>query len=763
MQVADRKNYRGIAKVAIGTGNSIWMSLAVPALQAAQESTRTPVLAVGGLEEHARVVQSLVIAVIVLGMAIVGLIANIRRRKRIEEQLRLDEARLEALVKLSRMQSAPLNEIANYALEQAVVLSKSQVGYLAFASEDEKTLTMFEWSKTVLEKSAMKDKPRVFSVEETGLWGEAIRQRKPIIINHYQDSNPLKHGLPEVPVPLTRHLAVPIFDGQRIVVVVGVANKAGFYEESDVRQLTLLMDGMWNMFQREQAAASLRESEQRLKQSQRIGGIGSWDLDMETGTLVWSEETYRIFGRKPDEFIPTRASFMELVLQEDRDRVRNAMNAAMESGDGYSVDHRIVLPGGVQGWVREEAQVCLSLDEHPIKLLGTVQDITERRQLEERFRQAQKMEAVGQLAGGVAHDFNNILTIIQGHVGLALSNPDQEKDVRESLLEVRTAAERAARLTRQLLAFSRRQMLQVRYVDLNDIIDNLTKMLHRLLGETIQLKFDRATFLPGVEADSGMIEQIIMNLVINARDAMPSGGNVTLRTYEKGFSKEDSWKNPDIHPGDFVCLEVADTGCGMDQATMTHIFEPFFTTKELGRGTGLGLSTVYGIAKQHHGWVEAESTMGAGAVFRVYFPVCAKPGVSMVKPGLHTNVAGGTETILAVDDEMPVRLLARVCLQRRGYRVLEAANGREALDVWKKHRDEIDLLLTDQIMPEGMSGRELAKHCLGEKPGLKVIYSSGYSLNMVQEDMRLTEGVNFLPKPYDPVRLVNAVRACLDS
>ena len=545
--------------------------------------------------------------------------------------------------------------------------------------------------------------------------------------------------------------------------MVGVANKSEPYEDSDIRQLTLLMEGMWHLFQREQAANSLRQSEARLRQSQRIGGIGSWELDMETETLVWSDETFSIFGQQPGQFTPTRASFMELVVPEDRDRVSNAMNVAMELGDVYSVDHCIVLPGGSQRWLHEEAQVCLSMGGPPIKLLGTVQDITERRQLEEKFRQAQKMEAVGQLAGGVAHDFNNILTIIQGHVGLALSNPDQEKDVRESLQEVRTAAERAARLTRQLLAFSRRQMLQVRYLELNEIIDNLTKMLRRLLGETIQLKFEHGTFLPGVEADLGMIEQIIMNLVINARDAMASGGSVTLRTYEKSFTKEDAWKNPDIHPGNFVCLEVADTGCGMDQATMAHIFEPFFTTKELGRGTGLGLSTVYGIARQHHGWIEAESTLRVGTVFRVFFPVCRNPGVTAVKPGVQPDAKGGGETILVVDDEMPVRVLARVCLQRRGYRILEAANGREAVDVWKKYRSEIDLLLTDQMMPEGMTGRELAAHCLAENPGLKVIYSSGYSLNMVQGDSRLMEGVNFLPKPYDPVKLAKTVRASLDS
>jgi PAS domain S-box-containing protein len=765
MKLVEKKCCSDKPRFVARVGVSIWMLLAAGIAVSCQTWGSTiPVEFVGGVfADHKWIIPLMTILLAGFMVALIRSEANKRYGKLVEEQLQLDEARLEALSKLSHMQAAPLSEYANYTLEQAVSLTRSKLGFISFASEDEKTFTMFTWFSETMAMCAVKDKPQVFSLEKGGLWGEPIRHRKPIIINDYPAPNSLKHGLPEGHVPLTRFLGVPIFDGQRIVAEACVANKSEPYQESDIRQITLLMQTMWHLFHREQASDALRKSEEWLRQSQRIGKIGSWELDMETESLIWSDQTYRIFGQDPQKFSPTRADFMEFILPEDRVRVQNAMNTARNSGEGYSVDHRIVLPDGIVRWLHEEAQVCIGVDGPMVKLLGTVQDVTEYRQLEERFRQAQKMEAVGQLAGGVAHDFNNILTIIQGHAALAILGCGPNKELRESLEEVQKAAERAARLTRQLLAFSRRQMLQMRNLDLNEVLENMTKMLHRLLGGMIELKFERSAPMFGIEADSGMVEQIVMNLVINARDAMPSGGTVTLRTFEKSFSREDGWRNPDIHPGKFVCLEVRDTGCGMDASTMAHIFEPFFTTKEMGHGTGLGLATAYGIAKQHQGWIEVESTLGKGTVFRVYFPLCAKPVTAISELEVQKNVTGGDETILAVEDEIPVRLLARLCLQRKGYRVLEASNGREALDVWKEHHNEIDLLLTDQIMPEGMSGRELAARCIAEKPALKVIYSSGYSLEMIQSGMNLTEGLNFLAKPYDPVKLANTVRHCLDS
>jgi PAS domain S-box-containing protein len=765
MDLAEKKRCSGKTKFAARVGVAIWMTLAGFIVVPCQAwSSPTLDRFVGGIFADNGWF------ILLMAILLAGLLASLIRseinkwhRNLVEEQLRLDEAGLEALVKLSHMQAAPLSEYANYTLEQAVSLTRSKLGFISFVSEDEKTLSLFAWSAGTMKMCAMKEKPEIFSLEKGGLWGEPIRQRKPIIVNDYAAPSTQKHGLPEGHVPLTRFLGVPVFEGERIVAEVCVANKSEPYQESDIRQLTLLMQAMWHLYQKEQRTDALRKSEMRLKQTERVGKVGGWELDLETESLIWTDETYRIFGQDPLKFFPTRATFREFVLPEDRVRVRNAMNAAMSSGDGYKVDHRIILPGGVVRWVHEEAEVCVSMEGPPIRLIGTIQDITEHRQLEEKYRQAKKLQAVGLLAGGVAHEFNNILTIIQGHVALATLGCNPKDDVRESLEEVQKAAERAARLTRQLLAFSQRQMLQLRYLDLNEVVGNMSKMLNRLLGERIQLKFEKTESLPGIQADAGTIEQVITNLVINARDAMRSGGTVTLRTRAENFTEEDSWKNPDVHPGSFVCLEIQDTGCGMDVSTTSHLFEPFFTTKEMGHGTGLGLAMVYGIIRQHEGWIEVESKQGAGSVFRVFLPACSKPAAAPPAPIIKPDLTGGHETILAVEDEMPVRMLARVCLQRKGYRVLEASNGREALDVWKKHKDEIDLLLTDQIMPEGMSGCELATHCLAEKPSLKVIYSSGYSLEMIEAGKNLTEGLNFLAKPYDPAKLANTVRHCLDS
>jgi two-component system cell cycle sensor histidine kinase/response regulator CckA len=392
------------------------------------------------------------------------------------------------------------------------------------------------------------------------------------------------------------------------------------------------------------------------------------------------------------------------------------------------------------------------------------EDITDRLNLEEQLRQSQKMESVGQLAAGVAHDFNNILTIIQGHTGLLLSNASFPREVIDSMNQVSVAAGRAANLTRQLLTFSRKQIMQPQRLDLNEVISNVAKMLHRLLGEHIAMQFNYSPNLPAINADAGMIEQVIVNLAVNARDAMPKGGSLTISARPLDIDKTYASQHPDARAGRFVCLSVSDTGCGIDPATLSRIFEPFFTTKEVGKGTGLGLATVYGIVKQHAGWIEVDSKVGQGTVFKIFLPACLKSGdVTSEPPSPQRKVRGGTETILVVEDEPALRELVRVILQRYGYTVLEAASGVHALNVWKQHADEIDLLLTDMMMPDGIMGKELAEKLRADKPGLKVIYTSGYSVDAVGQHFMLREGVNFLQKPYHPPTLAQAVRDGLDG
>ncbi|MHB8523977.1 MAG: MASE1 domain-containing protein [Limisphaerales bacterium] len=395
-------------------------------------------------------------------------------------------------------------------------------------------------------------------------------------------------------------------------------------------------------------------------------------------------------------------------------------------------------------------------------LLFILHDITERQSLEAQLRQLQKMEAIGQLSAGVAHDFNNILTVIQGYTKLVAGERHLEPKTVEALDLVMAAADRASLLTRQLLTFSRRQATHPQKLNVNELVEDTAAMLGRILGEDIALSFDCEPQLSMVVADSGMIEQVLLNLAVNSRDAMPRGGKLTIRTAELHIDDAYAKLHPESRSGTFVKLAVADTGCGIAPENLPRVFEPFFTTKEVGKGTGLGLATVFGIVKQHLGWITVASTPGLGTTFEILLPSTGeKPTPSLEKPA-EPRARGGTETILLVEDEEAVRGLARVVLQRHGYRVLEAGSGSRALAVWNEHASDIDLLLTDMVMPEGMSGRELAEELLANRSDLKIIYTSGYSEDMFEKSLSLEEGFNFLRKPFYPQKLAQTVRDCLD-
>ncbi len=390
-------------------------------------------------------------------------------------------------------------------------------------------------------------------------------------------------------------------------------------------------------------------------------------------------------------------------------------------------------------------------------------EITDRLNLEAQLRQAVKMDAVGQLAAGIAHDFNNILTVIQGHASLLVEHPAVGKEVERPLRQICQASERAANLIRQLLMFSRKQVMHPTYLNINDVITNLMQMLGRVLGEHVTVKFEGAAGLPTVYADASMLEQVLLNLAINARDAMQRGGHLILSTEEKILHDTAFLRNTEARSGHFICLKVTDTGCGIEPRILNRIFEPFFTTKEVGKGTGLGLATVYGIIKQHEGWIEVNSVVERGTSFEIYLPVTLATSAPSPSQSICPAATGGKETILVVEDEPALRELVVDILQLYGYFVYQAASGPVALKLWAQHKDEIDLLLTDLVMPEGISGRDLAERLQIDNPDLKVIYTSGYSPGMAGKDIALLEGFNFLPKPYPPSRLAQMVRECLDA
>ncbi len=386
----------------------------------------------------------------------------------------------------------------------------------------------------------------------------------------------------------------------------------------------------------------------------------------------------------------------------------------------------------------------------------------EKKGIEEKLRHAQKMEAIGQLSAGIAHDFNNILTVIQGRANLLSMDEISGGEVMaESVQAIRAAAERAANLTRQLLTFSRQQVMQAKLLDLNESVGDVVKMLRRILGEHVRLEMQLGLDLPSVEADVGMVEQIIMNLAINARDAMPSGGKLTLKTslIEVVPGKVD--RHPEASAGHFVCLSVSDTGSGMSPDVLARIFEPFFTTKDVGKGTGLGLATAFAIVHQHRGWIEVQSQIGIGSTFNLFFPASLTKAVA-APVAAKSKLERGTETIFLVEDEVPVRTMVKIMLEMQGYRVIEAGSGVEAIAIWAEHQASIDLLVTDMIMPDGMTGRQLAEQLQASKPALKVIYTSGYSKDFVSVGFVLQDGINFLQKPYETAGLLGTVRASLN-
>ncbi len=392
-------------------------------------------------------------------------------------------------------------------------------------------------------------------------------------------------------------------------------------------------------------------------------------------------------------------------------------------------------------------------------------DITEMLSLEAQFRHAQKLESIGQLAAGVAHDFNNILTVIQGYSDLLIARCTGDVSMTGPLKQVGDAARRAGGRTRQLLMFSRKQVIQPRMLDLNGILRNLSNMLTRLLGEDIAIVANYAETVPAIEADAGMMEQVVMNLSVNARDAMPKGGQLRIETAAIDVDAEYVRQHPEARVGKAVRLSVTDTGCGMDKQTLARIFEPFFSTKEVGKGTGLGLATVYGIVTQHQGWIEVKSDVGVGTSFHVHIPAAAKPADTAQDSSASSGAKiarGRNETILLVEDEPILREWVKQVLTESAYRVVDAGTGVEALRVWDEHNGRIDLLLTDMVMPEGMTGRDLARQLRTRAPELKVIFTSGYSAEISTKDAELP-GIPFLAKPYPAPQLTQLVRDCLDT
>jgi PAS domain S-box-containing protein len=471
-----------------------------------------------------------------------------------------------------------------------------------------------------------------------------------------------------------------------------------------------------------------------------------------------SPQVKSILGYTPEEWLGTAHHWAQMIHPDDLSVVQ-AAEAASERGEPFQAEFRMKRKDGREVWLNDSGVVVRGSNSHPL-MEGIILDITERKILETQLQQSRKMEAVGRLAGGIAHDFNNLLTIITGYTDLALSRPTVSLELRSDIERIESASARAAALVRQLLAFSRKQVLQPKTLDLNAIVANMERLMRRLIDDHIEMVTCVQDNVGKVKADPAQIEQVIMNLVVNARDAMPQGGQLLIETSNAELDSSYAADHVPVKPGPYVMLAVSDTGIGMDAGTVAHIFEPFYTTKESGRGTGLGLSTVYGIVKQSGGYIWVYSEPGKGSTFKVYLPRVDEAVEQEIPKEVPFIEQRGSEVVLLVEDEEAVRDLVRTILLGQGYEVIVATDPQNAESIANKFPGEIHLLLTDMVMP-GISGRELASRIMASRPGIRVLYMSGYTENVMTSGGMLEHGLAFLQKPFSPAVLVRKIREIL--
>jgi two-component system, cell cycle sensor histidine kinase and response regulator CckA len=663
------------------------------------------------------------------------IVRDISERKRAEEAMTWEMQTNEALagVAAAMLAQSSFEEITALALSRARALTNSELG-LAFH----------------LDAQTGEDVMPVPAGAATGglrrLCDGVLQSGRPLLSNE---------GL-AADSAIRRFLCAPAAIGGAVAGAIAVANSSRDYTARDLALVERLTRLYALAVERLRHEAVVRASVAALEEAQRIAHCGSWDLDLTTREVHWSAEMCRIFGLPPDTPMTYRKA-QTLIAAEDFLAAGEALRRPVATGKIYSAEHRVTRADGSQRVVHVEGELVCDRTGSPVRVAGTAHDITEYRRLEEQFRQSQKMEAIGRLAGGVAHDFNNLLTVINGYGELVLDNLGERDPLRAYAQEIRTAGDRAADLTRQLLAFSRRQLLQPQVLQLNTAIAQIENMLRRLLGEDVALQVSLDPELGRVRVDPGQVEQVVVNLAVNARDAMPNGGRLCIETANVQLDEDYTRKRAGVQPGPYVMLAVSDSGSGMDAETQRHIFEPFFTTKPKGQGTGLGLSTVYGIVKQSGGEVRFYSEAGRGTTFKVYLPRVDVPEERVPEAALPAPGAG--QTILVVEDEDAVRSLTCTILESAGYTTLAAANAEEALEI-DGNAGALHLMVTDVVMP-GRSGRELALRMVELRPALPVLYVSGYTGNAVVQHGVQDDGIHFLQKPFSPRALLTAVAAIL--
>lgn len=699
------------------------------------------------------------------GHCVLGVIRDISALKEAREELKLDEARLETLIRLSQMQNKSVKEITDYALEEGVRLTRSEFGYLAFLNDDESVLNMYSWSQEAMKQCRVEAVTTYYPVASTGLWGEAVRMRRPVITNDYHAPNPFKKGVPPGHIRLRRHMNVPVFEGDRIVALAGVGNKQAPYDESDVRQLTLMMDGMWKVIQQQRRRVFIETVLENLPV-----GINVASLAAERSTYM-NRRFIEICGW-PAEVVQDRQPFFSAVFPDPeyrsemehlyQEQIRNAKSGRLRWDlarfQTFQGEERIVSTGGFK--VPGDDLLIFMIED----VTERVRAEEERRKLESQMQYAQKLESIGVLAGGIAHDFNNILMSVLGNADLALSDIPLEAPVRTYLTEIEKAAHRAADLCRQMLAYSGRGAFNIHPINLRDTIEEMTAMLRVSVSKNISLEFDFGERLPLVMADAAQIRQVLVNLVSNASDAMgDANGVISLRVCTIDCDEmylHDVYIDEHLEPGCYVSMEVSDAGCGMDADTKERIFEPFFTTKFTGRG--LGMAAVLGIVRSHKGAIRVYSEPGRGTTVRIILPALGEE--VRVSPIVGAKPANreARNTVLLVDDEEPIRLLTAKMLERAGYRAITAVDGNDALRLFRAHAEEIDCVVLDLTMPN-MNGEEAFNHLRVLSSDVPIIISSGYNEQEVAQRFAGTSVSGFIQKPYASAVLCEQVACALGA
>ena len=516
--------------------------------------------------------------------------------------------------------------------------------------------------------------------------------------------------------------------------------------------------------ERKKAEEKLRQSERNLAEAERIGNTGSWDYDVASDTAVWSENMFRIFD--VDRELPKELVFKQfvetLVHPADRTHILSALQDALTGKRPYDLEYRIVKKDGSIRHIHALAETLRDEQGKVIRMIGKVEDITDRKHLETQLRHAQKMDAVGALAGGIAHDLNNILNVIIGYGTMVMNTMEADSVSKGRMNEVLAAAERAAVLTKRLLTFSRKQLDEVKPIDINESVIGIRKLLAGIIGEDIDFQLDLENRNLVVMADAGQIEQVLMNLVANARDAMPNGGRLMIGTGLQEIDDEYIAANGYGTPGVYALITVADTGCGMDTETQKKIFEPFYTTKSMGEGTGLGLAISYGIIKQYNGYIKVYSEPGNGTLFKIYLPLLEEAASLEKKTEASVSVKGGNETVLVAEDDASMRKLTRIVLESFGYSVITAEDGEDAITKFMENRDRIDLAVLDMIMPK-MNGKEVSEALRKMNPRIKIFFVSGYTMAIIKNKELTESGFDFIHKPIRPQDLLIKVREVLDK